>query len=136
MHLLAKHFPIFYLCKCTWPLFNKATHLKPLHKISRNFWELENTMYTCIWAGYSRSLFFLRISAVLQLDIWPFIEWSNVTTTPLKLLYRMPRIFVSYEELLLSTSPCKSQEGPMQALHTINFKFVYFFLIGIQIKPR
>lgn len=135
MHLLAKHFPIFYLCKCTWPLFNKATHLKPLHKISRNFWELENTMYTCIWAGYSRSLFF-RISAVLQLDTWPFIEWSNVTTTPLKLLYRMPRIFVSYEELLLSTSPCKSQEGPMQALHTINFKFVYFFLIVIQIKPR
>lgn len=80
--------------------------------------------------------FFLRISAVLQLDTWPFIEWSNVTTTPLKLLYRMPRIFVSYEELLLSTSPCKSQEGPMQALHTINFKFVYFFLIVIQIKPR
>lgn len=80
--------------------------------------------------------FFLRISAVLQLDIWPFIEWSNVTTTSLKLLYRMPRIFVAYEELLLSTSPCKSQAGPMQALYTINFTFVYFFLIVIQIKPR
>lgn len=80
--------------------------------------------------------FFLRISAVLQLDIWPFIEWSNVTTTSLKLLYRMPRIFVAYEELLLSTSPCKSQAGPMQTLHTINFKFVYFFLIVNQIKPR
>lgn len=80
--------------------------------------------------------FFLKISAVLQLDIWPFIEWSNVTTTPVKLLYRMPRIFVSYEELLLSTSPCKSQEGPMQALHTLDFKFGYFFLIVIQIKPR
>lgn len=48
----------------------------------------------------------------------------------------MPRIFVAYEELLLSTSPCKSKAGPMQALHTINFKFVYFFLIVIQIKPR
>lgn len=80
--------------------------------------------------------FFLRISAVLQLDIWPFIEWSSVTTSSLKLLYRMPRIFVAYEELLLSTAPCKSQADPMQALHTINFKFVYFFLIVIQIKPR
>lgn len=35
----------------------------------------------------------------------------------------------------LSTAPCKSQAGPMQALHTLNFKFVNFFSIVIQIKP-
>lgn len=37
--------------------------------------------------------------------------------------------------IYLSTAPCKSQAGPMQALHTLNFKFVNFFSIVIQIKP-
>lgn len=49
-----------------------------------------------------------------------------------------PSIFNFYDirnKYYLSTAPCKSQAGPMQALHTLNFKFVNFFSIVIQIKP-
>lgn len=97
MHLLAKHFPIFFIYVNVHDLYSiKQLILNRCTTFPETF---GNQKTPCTHA-YEQGIpgpFFLRISAVLQLDIWPFIEWSNVTTTPLKLLYRMPRIFVAYE---------------------------------------
>lgn len=64
----------FFKIKC---LLLSATPVKPWHGVLLIFVDIRNTMCRSAYYKNSGSLIFLEMSALLNLEFWPDVEYTN-----------------------------------------------------------